>query len=154
MAESREENRTEALKRAGLAPIVLQAKEGQTVLEVARQAGIELGPRGAIAVDEHMRTNVPNIFAIGDVAGPPMLAHKASHEGVIAAERAAGADRAGDERLVVGVAHHDRDREEADDGFFHQPEAKLAVARTSLPGVFAGGDIVTVMVSISAAERC
>jgi dihydrolipoamide dehydrogenase len=46
--------------------------------------------RGIIAVDDHCRTNVPGIYAIGDVAGPPMLAHKAEHEGVICVEAIAG----------------------------------------------------------------
>ena len=46
--------------------------------------------RGFIPVDKQMRTNVPHIFAIGDVVGQPMLAHKATHEGKVAAETAAG----------------------------------------------------------------
>jgi dihydrolipoamide dehydrogenase len=54
-------------------------------------AGVELDESGWIRVDEYCQTTADGIFAIGDVAGPPMLAHKASHEGVIAAERAAGA---------------------------------------------------------------
>jgi dihydrolipoamide dehydrogenase len=53
-------------------------------------AGIELDENGWIQVDEYCQTTVAGIFAIGDVAGPPMLAHKASHEGIIAAERASG----------------------------------------------------------------
>lgn len=53
-------------------------------------AGVELDESGWIRVDEYCRTSAEGIFAIGDVAGPPMLAHKASHEGIIAAERAAG----------------------------------------------------------------
>jgi dihydrolipoamide dehydrogenase len=54
------------------------------------RAGVELTEKGFIAVDGQFRTSNPRIFAIGDVAGPPMLAHKASHEGIIAAEAIAG----------------------------------------------------------------
>jgi dihydrolipoamide dehydrogenase len=53
-------------------------------------AGVKLDESGWIRIDEYCRTSAEGIFAIGDVAGPPMLAHKASHEGIIAAERAAG----------------------------------------------------------------
>src|SRR6185503_17811894 len=56
----------------------------------ADKAGVTVDARGFIPVDSQMRTNVPNIFAIGDVAGNPMLAHKAVHEGHVAAEAAAG----------------------------------------------------------------
>lgn len=56
----------------------------------ADKAGITLGERGFISVDKQMRTNVPHIFAIGDIVGQPMLAHKAVHEGHVAAEVAAG----------------------------------------------------------------
>lgn len=56
----------------------------------ADKAGIEIGERGFIPVDKQMRTNVPHIFAIGDIVGQPMLAHKAVHEGHVAAEVAAG----------------------------------------------------------------
>src|SRR5690606_16953829 len=53
--------------------------------------GVKLD-RGAIAIDEFCRTNVPGVYAIGDVAGPPMLAHKAEHEAVICVEKIAGLD--------------------------------------------------------------
>ena len=56
----------------------------------AEAAGVTVDERGFITVDQQMRTNVPHIFAIGDVVGEPMLAHKASHEGKVAAEAAAG----------------------------------------------------------------
>ena len=56
-----------------------------------RQAGVNVDERGFIPVDRQLRTNVPHIFAIGDIAGEPMLAHKASHEGKLAAEIIAGA---------------------------------------------------------------
>jgi dihydrolipoamide dehydrogenase len=56
----------------------------------AAGAGIEIDPRGYIVVDEHCRTGIPNIYAIGDCVRGPMLAHKASEEGVAVAERIAG----------------------------------------------------------------
>jgi dihydrolipoamide dehydrogenase len=56
----------------------------------AGKAGVAVGERGYITVDRQMRTNVPHIFAIGDLVGQPMLAHKATHEGRLAAEVAAG----------------------------------------------------------------
>ncbi|MFO7288223.1 MAG: FAD-dependent oxidoreductase, partial [Gammaproteobacteria bacterium] len=57
--------------------------------------------------DKQMRTNVPHIFAIGDIVGPPMLAHKASHEGKIAAEAAAGLKSYFDARVIPAVAYTD-----------------------------------------------
>ena len=56
----------------------------------AQNAGVAVDERGFIAVDKQMRTNVPHIFAIGDIVGQPMLAHKATHEGKVAAEVIAG----------------------------------------------------------------
>jgi dihydrolipoamide dehydrogenase len=73
----------------------------------AGKAGVQVGDRGFIAVDRQMRTNVPHIFAIGDIIGPPMLAHKASHEGKVAAEVAAGHKRAFDARVIPSVAYTD-----------------------------------------------
>ena len=70
-------------------------------------AGVAVSPRGIIAVDKQMRTNVPHIFAIGDVIGAPMLAHKASHEGKVAAEVAAGQKSAFDARCIPSVAYTD-----------------------------------------------
>jgi dihydrolipoamide dehydrogenase len=63
--------------------------------------------RGIIAVDRQMRTNVPHIFAIGDIAGAPMLAHKATHEAKVAAEVAAGLKAAFDARCIPSVAYTD-----------------------------------------------
>ena len=60
----------------------------------AENAGITVNDRGWIPVDRQMRTNVPHIFAIGDIVGEPMLAHKATHEGKLAAE------------VIAGMAHH------------------------------------------------
>jgi dihydrolipoamide dehydrogenase len=73
----------------------------------AGAAGVAVGSRGLIAVDKQMRTNVAHIFAIGDVVGAPMLAHKASHEGKVAAEVAAGHKSAFDARCIPSVAYTD-----------------------------------------------
>jgi dihydrolipoamide dehydrogenase len=73
----------------------------------AEAAGVLVNERGFIPVDHQMRTNVPHIFAIGDIAGPPMLAHKASHEGKLAAEVAHGEKRAFDARVIPSVAYTD-----------------------------------------------
>jgi dihydrolipoamide dehydrogenase len=73
----------------------------------AAAAGVAVSARGIISVDKQMRTNVPHIFAIGDVVGAPMLAHKASHEGKVAAEVAAGQKSAFDARCIPSVAYTD-----------------------------------------------
>jgi dihydrolipoamide dehydrogenase len=71
----------------------------------AEAAGVNVDERGFIAVDGQMRTNVPHIFAIGDIVGQPMLAHKASHEGKVAAEVAAGEKSHFDARAIPSVAY-------------------------------------------------
>jgi dihydrolipoamide dehydrogenase len=73
----------------------------------AEAAGVSVNERGFIPVDSQMRTNVPHIFAIGDIAGPPMLAHKAVHEGHVAAEAAAGQKSHFDARVIPSVAYTD-----------------------------------------------
>ncbi len=73
----------------------------------AERAGVAVGERGFIAVDRQMRTNVPHIFAIGDVVGQPMLAHKAVHEGHVAAEAAAGQKSFFDATVIPSVAYTD-----------------------------------------------
>jgi dihydrolipoamide dehydrogenase len=73
----------------------------------AEAAGVLVNERGFIPVDRQMRTNVANIFAIGDIAGQPMLAHKATHEGKLAAEVANGEKRAFDARVIPSVAYTD-----------------------------------------------
>lgn len=70
-------------------------------------AGVAVDERGVIGVDAQMRTNVPNIHAIGDVVGEPMLAHKAMHQGVVAAEAIAGRAAAFDVRSIPSVAYTD-----------------------------------------------
>ena len=73
----------------------------------AEKAGVTVGERGLIPVDAQMRTNVPHIFAIGDLVGQPMLAHKATHEGKLAAEVAAGEKKAWVARVIPSVAYTD-----------------------------------------------
>jgi dihydrolipoamide dehydrogenase len=73
----------------------------------AENAGVNVDERGFIPVDRQMRTNVPHIFAIGDIVGEPMLAHKATHEGKVAAEVIAGHKAAFDARTIPSVAYTD-----------------------------------------------
>jgi dihydrolipoamide dehydrogenase len=72
----------------------------------ADKAGVAVGERGFIPVDIQMRTNVPHIFAIGDIIGQPMLAHKAVHEGHVAAEVAAGEQL--DDRALASASFNAR----------------------------------------------
>ena len=73
----------------------------------AEKAGVTVDERGFIPADKQLRTNQPHIFAIGDIIGHPMLAHKATHEGKIAAEAASGMKVAFDARVVPSVAYTD-----------------------------------------------
>ena len=73
----------------------------------APAAGVQVNERGFIPVDRQLRTNVSHIFAIGDIVGEPMLAHKASHEGKLAAEVIAGHKAAFDARTIPSVAYTD-----------------------------------------------
>lgn len=73
----------------------------------AEKAGVNVDARGFIAVDKQMRTNVPHIFAIGDLVGQPMLAHKAVHEAHVAAEAAAGQKAYFDASVIPSVAYTD-----------------------------------------------
>ena len=73
----------------------------------AERAGVTVDPQGFIPVSKQLRTNVPHIFAIGDVVGPPMLAHKAMHEGRVAAEVIAGKNSFFDARAIPSVAYTD-----------------------------------------------
>lgn len=73
----------------------------------AEKAGVAVTERGFIEVDKQQRTNVPHIYAIGDVVGQPMLAHKAVHEGHVAAENCAGHKAFFDARVIPGVAYTD-----------------------------------------------
>ncbi len=73
----------------------------------AEAAGVQVNERGYIPVNNQMRTNVPHIYAIGDIVGEPMLAHKATHEGKLAAEVIAGHKAAFDARTIPSVAYTD-----------------------------------------------
>lgn len=73
----------------------------------AEAAGVEVTERGFIPVDKQMRTNVPHIFAIGDIVGQPMLAHKATHEAKVAAEVCSGMKTAFEARVIPSVAYTD-----------------------------------------------
>jgi dihydrolipoamide dehydrogenase len=73
----------------------------------ADKAGVSVSERGFITVDSQMRTNVPHIFAIGDLVGQPMLAHKATHEAKVAAEVVAGHKSYFDARVIPSVAYTD-----------------------------------------------
>ncbi|MED5523554.1 MAG: dihydrolipoyl dehydrogenase [Pseudomonadota bacterium] len=73
----------------------------------ADKAGVNVDERGFIAVDKQMRTNVSNIFAIGDIVGQPMLAHKAVHEGHVAAEVASGLKHYFDPKVIPSIAYTD-----------------------------------------------
>jgi dihydrolipoamide dehydrogenase len=73
----------------------------------AAQLGVNVDARGFIPVDRQMRTNLPHVFAIGDIVGQPMLAHKAVHEGHVAAEAAAGLKSFLDARVIPSVAYTD-----------------------------------------------
>jgi len=73
----------------------------------AEKAGVEVDERGFIAVDSQQKTNIPHIFAIGDIVGQPMLAHKATHEGKVAAEVAAGQKSWFDAKTIPSVAYTD-----------------------------------------------
>ncbi|MCW5612455.1 MAG: dihydrolipoyl dehydrogenase [Rubrivivax sp.] len=94
----------------GVYDLVLQAvgrsPNGRKI--AADKAGVAVNERGFIPVDVQMRTNVPHIFAIGDIVGQPMLAHKAVHEAHVAAEVAAGDTKARfDARVIPSVAYTD-----------------------------------------------
>lgn len=82
-----------------------RAPNGKTI--GADKAGVNVDERGFIHVDKQMRTNVPHIFAIGDVVGQPMLAHKATHEAKIAAEVIAGKKHFFDPKCIPSVAYTD-----------------------------------------------
>ncbi len=71
------------------------------------KAGVQVDGRGVIAVDERQRTGAPGIYAIGDITGDPMLAHRGSFQGIVAAENAAGEDVTYDARAVPAVAYTD-----------------------------------------------
>ena len=104
----------------------------------ADAAGVAVDERGYIAVDRQMRTNVPHIFAIGDIVGQPMLAHKATHEAKVAAEVAGGHKSSFDAKAIPSVAYTDPEVAWAG---LTETEAKakgVKSARPSFPGPRAG----------------
>jgi dihydrolipoamide dehydrogenase len=104
----------------------------------AEAAGVAVDERGFIPVDKQCRTNVPHIFAIGDIVGEPMLAHKASHEAKVAAEVIAGHKAAFDARTIPSVAY--TDPEVAWMGLTETEAAKRGVAyeKASFPWAASG----------------
>ena len=104
----------------------------------AEKAGISVNERGFLPVDRQQRTNVSHIFAIGDIVGDPMLAHKASHEGKVAAEVACGGKSAFDALTIPSVAY--TDPEIAWMGLTETEAAKrgIAIAKASFPWVASG----------------
>ncbi len=94
---------TDAVKYDMILQAAGRAPNGQKI--AAEKAGVIVTDRGFIPVDAQMRTNVPHIFAIGDLVGQPMLAHKAVHEAHVAAEVAAGHKAAFDAQVIPGVAY-------------------------------------------------
>ncbi len=87
--------------------LVAVGRRPNGALIAADAAGVKVDERGFIPVDAHMRTNVPTIFAIGDVVGNPMLAHKATHEAKVAAEVIAGLPALFDPMTIPSVAYTD-----------------------------------------------
>ncbi len=101
--------------------------------------GVSLTDRGFVAVDEQCRTNVEHIYAVGDVAGEPMLAHRASAEGMVAAETIAGGDASTEDMVVPAVV-------------FTDPEVAV-VGRTESQATEDGYDVVTGRMSFEASGR-
>jgi dihydrolipoamide dehydrogenase len=89
------------------AVLVATGRRGNGDLIGLENLGLDADERGFVAVDSQQRTSVSHIFAIGDIAGEPMLAHKASHEGKVAAEVAAGGCAANEARAIPSVAYTD-----------------------------------------------
>ncbi|MDD3530458.1 MAG: dihydrolipoyl dehydrogenase [Gallionellaceae bacterium] len=104
----------------------------------AEAAGVEVDERGFIAVDRQMRTNVPHIFAIGDIVGQPMLAHKAVHEGKVAAEVIAGHKVAFQALVIPAVAYTDPEVAWVGITETEAKEKGLAIEKGAFPWVASG----------------
>jgi dihydrolipoamide dehydrogenase len=104
----------------------------------AELAGVAVSERGFIGTDKQMRTNVPHIFAIGDIAGAPLLAHKAMHEGKVAAEVAAGHKSAFDARVIPSVAYTDPEIAWVGLTETEAREKKIAFRKGAFPWVASG----------------
>ncbi|QQQ00565.1 dihydrolipoyl dehydrogenase [Lysobacter enzymogenes] len=106
--ESAEAGKTPALESGVYDRVLVAVGRAPNGAKIgADRAGVQVGERGFIPVDRQMRTNVPHIFAIGDLVGNPMLAHKATHEGKLAAEVAAGEKKEWVARVIPSVAYTD-----------------------------------------------
>ncbi|QQP95502.1 dihydrolipoyl dehydrogenase [Lysobacter enzymogenes] len=106
--ESAEAGKTPALESGVYDRVLVAVGRAPNGAKIgADQAGVQVTERGFIPVDRQMRTNVPHIFAIGDLVGNPMLAHKATHEAKLAAEVAAGEKKEWVARVIPSVAYTD-----------------------------------------------
>jgi dihydrolipoamide dehydrogenase len=104
----------------------------------AENAGVAVDDRGFIAVDKQMRTNVPHIFAIGDIVGQPMLAHKATHEGKVAAEVIAGHKVEFQAMCIPSVAYTDPEVAWAGVTETEAKEKGIAIEKASFPWAASG----------------
>jgi len=104
----------------------------------AENAGVTVDDRGFIAVDKQMRTNVPHIFAIGDIVGQPMLAHKATHEGKVAAEVIAGHKVEFQAMCIPSVAYTDPEVAWAGVTETEAKEKGIAIEKASFPWAASG----------------
>ena len=104
----------------------------------ADRAGVEVTERGFIETDAQQRTNVPHVFAIGDVTGEPMLAHKATHQGAVAAEVIAGHDITFDPRAIPSVAYTDPEVAWAGLTETHAKEHGIAYEKAAFPWAASG----------------
>ncbi|MDZ4099787.1 MAG: dihydrolipoyl dehydrogenase [Methylophilaceae bacterium] len=104
----------------------------------AENAGVAVDDRGFIAVDKQMRTNVPHIFAIGDIVGQPMLAHKATHEGKVAAEVIAGHKVEFQAMCIPSVAYTDPEVAWAGITETEAKEKGIAIEKASFPWAASG----------------
>ncbi len=137
-------------KGEGTAKVDVESPEGRQTLEVDKvlvsvgkkpnteglnleRLGVKIDARGYVVTDTHMETSVPGIFAIGDVRGPPMLAHKASKEGAVAAERAAGKPASADWTVVPDAVFCDPEIASAGLTEAKAAEAGFKVKRSRFP---------------------
>ncbi len=104
----------------------------------AERAGVEVDERGFIPVDAKRRTNIPHIYAIGDITGPPLLAHKAVREGKIAAEVVAGLPASYDPRAVPSVAYTDPEIAWMGLGESEAEAKGIAIEKASFPWAASG----------------
>jgi len=109
----------------------------------AESAGVHVLENGIIPVDEECRTNQPHIFAIGDVTGNPMLAHRATHQGHVAAEVAAGHSAALDSQLIPSVAYTQPELAWVGLTLREAKEKQIAAKETSFPWAASGRNLAS-----------